>query len=173
MKTVRYKNNPFINPIEIKTRGKRITVAPTRKNFSLLDHDTGEVTGVTFCAYKEVDSEEFIKIYTANVELLFNLKGAGKKVFQILLKAMQEYSINRDTIYLDDETGLEAAKAIDVKISRASFYRGVGDLIQSSIIAKSTRTNLYFINPHIIFNGDRVTFINDFKRKQTKTIVTK
>ena len=164
MKIIKYTENPFLSDqTEIKFRNKKITIGPT-KSFSLIDHSTGDVSGVAFQTYKEVDSNQFIKIYTENVGLIFKLNNTGKKVFQILLRAIQKTAINKDKIYLNLHNAEIIAKEIDVQIKKTSFYVGIKELIKCQIIAKSNDTNVFFINPHVLFNGDRVAFINAFKK---------
>lgn len=47
----------------------------------------------------------------------------------------------------------------DIKSTR-TFYNGVEELININLIAKfQGRTNMYWINPHYIFNGSRMDFI--------------
>jgi hypothetical protein len=49
-------------------------------------------------------------------------------------------------------------------------YLGLGELIKNKIIAPSVNSNLWFINPNVIFNGDRIAFIKEYKLKQTKNL---
>ncbi len=159
----KYETNPFINMKVVHTRGKKVSLGV--RSHSVLNNETGQVESLALQAYKEVDSEEFVKIYTANVGLLFDLKSAGKKVLQLLLAALQKTSINKDTIYFDGDVALDIAEKSGIQISRATFFRGITELANASIVAKSKLNKLFFINPHVIFNGDRISFINSFKRK--------
>lgn len=158
MKILKYKENPFLGKMEIKTRGKKITIGKI-DNYSIINHNTGQVSGVAFQGYKEVDNEEFVKIYTANVGLLFELNSSGKKIFQILLKAVQKKAIEKDFIYLNYDECLTLAKSMNINIGKSTFFDGVKDLIFHQILAKSTNINIFYINTNIIFNGDRVAFI--------------
>lgn len=49
-----------------------------------------------------------------------------------------------------------------------TFRKGLNELVKSQIFAKSKRMGDYFINPHFLFNGDRMRFITKIKRKNTK-----
>lgn len=165
-KVQKFDRNPFWNVRQLETRGKKIFFNKVSSH-SIINHDTGQLSGVSIQSYKEVDSEEFVKIYTANVGLIFDLNPSGKKVFQILLIALQKNSINRDSVLFSSRIGLEIANKHSIKIGETTFYRGLEELLRQNIIAKSLESNLYFINPHIIFNGDRIDFINSFKRIQS------
>ncbi|UNE80230.1 hypothetical protein IMY97_22775 [Pectobacterium versatile] len=53
-------------------------------------------------------------------------------------------------------------------LSESIFYRGVKELIEKRIIAKTNEKNWYFINPAIVFNGDRARFVSEIiKKKET------
>jgi DNA-binding IclR family transcriptional regulator len=51
-------------------------------------------------------------------------------------------------------------------MSKSSFHRSIRELLDKKFIAESAITGLYFINPHLFFNGDRVRFVQEFKRKR-------
>ena len=46
------------------------------------------------------------------------------------------------------------------------IYNGLSALIANGIIARGYNENVYFINPMIVFNGDRVTFAKTYIRKK-------
>ncbi len=50
--------------------------------------------------------------------------------------------------------------------SDKSVYIGLASLLKSKIIARGPNENFYFINPMIVFNGDRVTFAKTYVKKQ-------
>ena len=48
-----------------------------------------------------------------------------------------------------------------------AVYKGLAELVKAEIIARGPADNLWFINPLIVFNGDRVTFAKTYVRKKT------
>jgi intergrase/recombinase len=50
-----------------------------------------------------------------------------------------------------------------------SCYIGLTDLVNSNIIARGPSETIYFINPMVAFNGDRVTFAKTFVKKRMKS----
>lgn len=44
--------------------------------------------------------------------------------------------------------------------------RGLNELVKYKIVAPSAKIGAYYINPNFIFNGDRVRFITEIKRKR-------
>ena len=38
-------------------------------------------------------------------------------------------------------------------------------MLDKGFIAESEHPNFYWINPHLFFNGDRMVFINEYRKK--------
>ena len=70
-KIVRYTQNPFTEGFFIQKSKKQINISNMGSNISLLDNETGEIQGTHISTYKEVDAEEFVKIFTGNLALVF------------------------------------------------------------------------------------------------------
>lgn len=77
---------------------------------------------------------------------------------------MQKRAIDKDLIPLDkwvleeflEDNNKQRNKPLNLSI--ATFWRGLVDLENAQIIAKSIRPGSYFINPNFAFNGDRIAF---------------
>lgn len=165
---VKYHDNPFLNSDEITVRNKmvKISVSSGDNHNVLLNTDTGEMAPTHIVSYRKVDDEEFVKLFTANIALTFNLSVAGRKTFDLLLRVLQKTAIGKDQVYLSDDIREDALMEFpNIKLSKATFHRGLKDLEENKIIARSVNTNVYFINPHLIFNGNRVAFTNAIERK--------
>jgi hypothetical protein len=159
-----YKSNPFTEVLEIRTKKKMIKVGHGKQ---LIDTRTGEMENVTqIITYKEVDDDEFVKFFTGNIALTFDLTAAGNKAFQLVMRVAQKEAIGRDDIYLNDEVVESFVSEFKVKLSISTFRRGLKEILLKQILAKSTKTNVYYINPNLIFNGDRVAFTQAVKRKK-------
>jgi len=50
--------------------------------------------------------------------------------------------------------------------SNKQGYTALKELVKAGIIALSTRPGYWFINPAIVFNGDRLLFVQEFKKKK-------
>lgn len=164
----RHKTNPFIGKNEIKTRKKNVLIG--RGNDILLNQGTGEVSTTNVMAIREVDDEQFIKLFTQNIGLMFEFTAAGNKAFSFLLWALQNSAINKDLVVLDKyshEAFLEQNPHLT--FSRRTLTMGINELEKAQIIAKAARLGDYYINPHFIFNGDRVRFITEIRRKSAAT----
>ena len=125
----------------------------------------GELVGHTsFIRQIEVDEQQFTKIYLSQFSAFFELNSQSIKVFgYIMTKLMPK----QDFFIFDLEECLEY---IGYK-SGQSVYNGLSGLIGSSIIARGKKDYLYFINPMVFFNGDRVTFAKTYVKKQKGKII--
>lgn len=148
--------SPFIDQVVIKTSRKKITVA---RGTSLVDYKTGEIEGMTEIAQViEVDKENFIKLFTRDLAIWFDLSKAGLRTFGCLLTVVQETAINSDLVFFDYKS--EIVKKF--KISKATFYRGVDELLTKKFVARHKSAGWYFINTNIFFNGNRARFVKEY-----------
>ncbi|MDK7255130.1 hypothetical protein QP437_09695, partial [Haemophilus sp. UMB1048] len=51
-------------------------------------------------------------------------------------------------------------------ISKAVYYRGLKELLEKKMIAKSVKKYIFYINPAIVFNGDRARFVKEIRIKE-------
>jgi hypothetical protein len=163
-----YKENPFWEPSEFKIGKKFVRVAG-----GMHVSDEGEsVQHSGIHTVETVDKEEFVKLYTKNVKAIFDLKPSGQRVLQYLMIELQKRP-NADAIYLAWIGAEEYFSEHNVKLSRSSFYTALKDLIEKGFLAESTRPNMFWFNPHLFFNGDRMTFIKEYKLKERESLKPK
>lgn len=165
---IRHLKNPFVESMIIPKKGKFVKLSRlgSDDNNVLLNHETGEVLGTHITTIKQVDSEQFVKLFTQNIALTFNLKAAGIKAFNILVWVMGEKGMSKDLIPLDKLVVEEFMQTHNVNISQPTFWRGLAELEQAQIIAKHLRQGWYFINPNFVFNGDRIAFTTVIEREK-------
>lgn len=169
---IRYKTNPFIEDLSITYKSKQVSVSALGKdNNILVNQETGEVTGTHVVTYKKVDSAEFIKLFAKNIALTFELSGAGFKTLMVLVWVMQNNTINRDNVTLDQYTFDDFHSSHGVgdpplvsNFAISTFKKGLAELVRAKIIANSVRRGDYFINPNFVFNGSRIAFTNAIER---------
>lgn len=158
--------NPFCFETELKieTRKKNLTVS--RGTELIEKKDTGKSYFANIVHTQEVDKEEFIKLYTSQIKAYFDLTKTAYKVFFIFLRIYQD-AIGKDHFYLSCKKAMSLAEKIDhFVLSESIFYRGIKELIEKCIIAKTNEKNWYFINPAIVFNGDRARFVSEIIKKK-------
>ena len=155
-----YPENPFWHKTEVTLGRKHITVGGGR--YVTNEGDSVEHSGVH--VIREVDESEFVKIYTRNIRAIFDLKPAAQRVLQYLIVELQK-TPNADAVYLAWIGAEEYFSENNVKMSRASFFNAMKELISKRFLAESTRQNMFWFNPNLFFNGNRMTFINEYRKK--------
>ncbi|WPD76558.1 hypothetical protein OGM23_04130 [Dickeya fangzhongdai] len=160
--------NPFCFKTEIKIETRKRNLTVSRGTELIERKDTSKTYFANIVHTQEVDKEEFIKLYTSQIKAYFDLTKTAYKVFFIFLRIYQD-AIGKDHFYLSCKKAMSLAEKIDHFIlSESIFYRGIKELIEKCIIAKTNEKNWYFINPAIVFNGDRARFVSEIiKKKET------
>lgn len=144
--------NPFLCGFEFDIRKGNGDQIETEQIF---DAD-GKPVETRHTTVRYIDQQQFLKIYPELLGKLFEMKTAGIQMLAIVLNALRECD-GQDLLRLrwDEVQVFKDGKPI--KLSRAGFYRGIGELECLKIIAKKGN-DLFWINPSFIFNGNRVTF---------------
>ena len=149
------------NGIAIETKDKRRTIARGEK----FESPNGDRYERVIHSIQEVDKEKFVKIFISKIRVLFDLSLTGNKLFYIFLFSISD-AIGKDQIYMNFETAKSIARECDFNLSNPVFYRGIKELIEKQIIAHSKSKYIYYINPAVVFNGDRAKFIEEIKIKK-------
>lgn len=172
MSVARFKENPFLEGMTVPVKNRQVRLSKLGKDDNILiNQDTGEVLGTHVTTYKLVDGEQFVKLFTANIAMTFDLSSAGIKAFSVLIWAVQYSALSKDEVDLDLlvlEGFTEANKDKDppLMLSSATFRRGINELEKAQIVAKTLRQGRYFINPNFVFNGDRIAFTTLIERRK-------
>jgi hypothetical protein len=172
MSRARYKYNPFLENMVVPVKGRQVRLSRLGKDDNvLMNQSTGEVLGTHLTTYKAVDGEQFVKLFTANIALTFHLSSPGIKAFGVLMWAVQNKALAKDEVDLDafileEFRVTHEEKEPPIKLSLPTFKRGINELEDAQIIAKTVRQGRYFINPNFIFNGDRIAFTTVIERKK-------
>ena len=170
MSVARYKTNPFLEDMVIPVKGKQVKLSRLGKDQNVLvNHNTGEHYGTHVTTFKKVDGEQFVKLFTANIAMTFDLSSAGIKAFSVLLWVVQNNALAKDEVDLDvlvleEFTAAHSENDPPLRLSPATFRRGISELESAKIVAKTMCQGRYFINPNFLFNGDRIAFTTVIER---------
>lgn len=162
----RYRENPFTDAIELT--GKRKVVSHGSRA-TLADVETGEVyeaRSSTITKIVEVDDERFVKLFTQNLRVFFDLKPSTFKLLEVILHEMQKHK-QQDRIYLNSDLVAEYFLGNNIKpVKKTSYQNAMNELETKNFVARSMHQNLWFINPNLFFNGDRASFVTEIRRKR-------
>lgn len=161
-----YHENPFIDNMvgELKIKRKTQLLKSANKNANvMLINDDGVLGHAAFMRKIEVDEDKFAKIYISQLGALWELKKTSLKVLTYILFALKP---NDDKILLDWQ---DCMKYCQLK-SPKSVFDGLLGLLNVNIIARTEKSYFYYINPAIVFNGSRVTFMTTYTKKKKEII---
>lgn len=164
------KENPFLTQAveqvqnNIVKKYKSATKTDEKAILKAYDENTGEILGSTqFIRQIEVDEEKFAKLYLDQFSAFFDLKPQAIRVFGYILSQLLP---NKDEFMFLIEDCLEYTKYK----SSTSIRIGLTSLLENGIIARGRTEFLYFVNPMVVFNGNRITFAQTYVKKQKNKI---
>lgn len=163
-----YKENPFINEMvgEMKIKHKKQMIRSTNKDTEvmLVNQDGENVGHSAFIREIQVDEDKFAKLYISQLAALWGLTKTSLKVLSYILHSLRP---NEDGVYFNFEECMSFCEYKDLR----SVYDGILGLINADIIARTKRNYFYYINPRIVFNGSRVTFMTTYVKKKKQLML--
>jgi hypothetical protein len=127
----------------------------------MVTSQSGEVIAPAgFWQTQEVDKTQFVKLYINGVRAFRDLSPAGTKVFEVLYLELQK-TVGKDRVYLSFSNIDE-----HLKISQATFTRGMRELLDKKFLAPTLAVGWYWINPDYLWNGDRLAFVKEYRLKR-------
>lgn len=164
----KYTENPFvekaIEQVDENTVQKKRFIKGTKGIEQTIINSDGEVTGQTaFLQQIEVDEDKFAKLYLSQFASFWDLSKPAIRVFGYIITNC--LIPNKDIFYVDKEEALQYTGYS----SERYILTGLSVLCEHGIIARSTNSYKYFINPLVVFNGNRITFAKTYvKKRRTK-----
>ena len=159
--------NPFGLGAEVPIKQK--FVRSGLQKTSLADAATGEVVATsTIHQIEHVDSDHFVKVFSAGIAATYELTKTGQRTFQAILQIYENAPMSGgvvDAIYLawfDD--GLSGQK---LDMSEKTFQRGLKELLERGFLSPKA-PNLFWVNPALFFRGDRVLFLKEYRKTKPK-----
>ena len=164
------EENPFLKQAiesidkNIVKKYKSSTNTDEKATLVAYDPNTSEILGHTrFIRQIEVDEAQFAKLYLANFGAFFDLSTAAIRVFGYILTCLKPKS---------DEFVFNRKKCIEYThyLSDKPIYKGLAELVNNEVIARGPNEYIWFINPMVFFNGDRVSFARTYIKKKQSSI---
>lgn len=158
----RHSENPFVERAikDIKIVRRTKVAKASNKAMQVIVNNDGEITGHSqFLQYIEVDEERFTKLYLSQFAAFWELSKPAIRVFGYIMTVMKPGQ-DRFIFRMDE------AKEYTKYNQEVSIFNGLSQLIDCSIIARTKYDWEYYINPLVIFNGDRVTYTKTYIKKK-------
>ena len=126
--------------------------------------DTGEVLGrgaFGFVEEKEIDNEQFVKVYLEGIKQYGQLSKAGALLFEFVYREISGLSAkDKDTISLS----YLLAEKWRPGLHRRTYERGMNELLEKGFLFRSLAADVYFVNVRFMFNGDRMVLVKAYRR---------
>lgn len=158
-KDLKHEKNPFLaNTVAEVDIGYKKTTFGTGKRVN--ETETGEDLGeAAFQQVRVVDKSKFLMFYLSGQQMFWQLSAKAQKVLRLIFNEVSYRAIGKDEIYLSWEIAEKFFKNEEIKMGRSTYFKAIAELTDKLVIAESIRTNIWFINPVLIFNGNRATFV--------------
>jgi hypothetical protein len=161
-----YESNPSLE--EGLTTRTKFRIPATTGGAIVVAQETGVILGkgaIGFVEEKEVDPEEFVKIYLAGVRKYGELSKAGALLFEYVYHQMSGADgKDKDMVALS----LHWARKWKADLSERTYQRGLSELLAKQFIFRSFSTDMYFVNVRFMFNGDRIALVQSYRRRDKK-----
>jgi hypothetical protein len=154
---IQHRINPFVSSVLVERKTKRLT--NKKGDMMVMNDGTGEVVAPAagFWQAKEVDGSKFVKLYVNGVKAFRDLTSAGARLFEILYLEVRK-NIGQDVIWLS----FNEVDQTMTPMGKATFMRGMRELIEKGFLAESITQSKYFLNPDYLWNGDRLAFVKEY-----------
>ena len=165
-----YEENPYLSEYQVKFDTR--TGHTLAHGLHIKDMDDNNVGVGVIAEVIDVDPESFVKFYTNNLQAVFDLSATARRVLLLLVHEMQEKAINRPSVYFTLTQANNRSKKLNIKApSQPTFSKGMRELIDKDFIRGNAEGfGWYWINHTIMFNGDRVRFVKEYRKNSKKNI---
>lgn len=164
----KHKENPYAALLTGDKKARKEVIYDG--NHAVVNLQTGEAEDtLNIGRIKWVEPDQFVKVYLAQHNVFFDLGKSAQRCCEYLMTAMgRRESIGNDCIVLYHEEFKEyfESRGQPKGTSPNSYNIGMRELADKKLIAKAHRRDHWFINPTIIFNGDRARFTTEFRKKK-------
>lgn len=151
------EGNPFLPATVVHVEKGEKTLLFGQKNPDLIIDSDSQVKGHSLFARKiTVDKAKFMKVFMSGLTNWFDLSKPAIKVFAYIAETLEP---NRDSV----DFSLEKCKAFTGFKAQKTILSALAELAANQFIARGPHPYKYFINPTIFFNGDRLTFIEQYE----------
>lgn len=151
--------NPFLAGMVVETKKKTGALIEVS---TVYDEDgTAHETEIVERRY--VDKAAFIKIMQLAYFHAYGLSTSGQKLFWLLVEEVMA-NPGRDTVYLSYRKVFTVGNG-EVTLPKSTFFDGVKALLKAGFIAKQEQKGFYWLNPSMLWNGDRVKLVQEFVLK--------
>lgn len=135
------------NNLKLKTIGYKSVEAPSEV--------TVKDNILQIAIRKQIDKTQFIKVFKNGLKRILELSATAQKVLWYIMDILPK---NRTSVFLLNTDIMNACNFKTKKSSRD----GILELLNKGILVRTSTSQKYWVNPTILFNGDRIIFITEY-----------
>ncbi len=145
----KYSTSPFDSEMKADLSMGKKTYFTKSGGKAILDTSTGELTNTSavYLTFEAKDSNQFIKIFVKDIDILNKMTPAGIKLFTFIVKGLEK---NTNSIVIRNTDLIET-----YKVNKNTAVAMIKELIELNLIAKSDQKYKFWVNTKVMFNGDR------------------
>jgi hypothetical protein len=163
-----YQTNPSVGSFPVRIKRSDVKAG---QSVYMVAPGSGDVIGrgaFGFVEEKEVDSEEFVKVYLEGLRKYGELKRAGALIFEFVYRELSgKEAKDKDTIMLN----YLLANRWKPDLTERTYFRGMNELLAKEFLYRTMAADVYFVNVRFMFNGDRLILAKSYRRKQPKEMI--
>lgn len=159
MKTIHEFPQADISPYEYSLKS-RLNDCTTNRVLSFgdarvdLDRNHKNVTA-RIALTQRVDRETFIKVFKDSLKYIAQLSRTAQAVLWYIMDNLPK---DKSYVVIDNRTVMEFCRFK----TRKSVREGVLELLDKDFLTRTTVPKKFWVNPLIIFNGNRITYANEY-----------
>ena len=155
----KYKENPFTEDKGIE--GKNGITRITTLGFKAFKEES---KGLYLFTQKQEKKEIFFDAVAKHVAITLGLKSAGMKTLRVVLWLSQKKRVSEGTMELTQHSLELFLINNDLKISNTTFRRGLQELLQVQVLARTLKRGNFFVNPAFLGKIDQAAFTVLYKK---------
>ena len=159
-----HATNPSIPAKDGITRHRQKRLGDDQKGL-VINTGNGEILGrgaAVIYEWEEVDKERFVKLFIGGIKKASGLTKAGLLLFEAVYHQMRES-------HNSDQVRLSQYDASLPKMTKATYFRALAELLDAEILYKSPWDGTFFVDINCMFNGDRLAFVKGYHLRGGQT----
>lgn len=149
---LKHATNPFHDGT---LQSLNIRKFPIQPQGPMVNTESGEIVTGNVYIHKKfgyLDTEPNVKLFQNVSDTLLNLSGSGVKMFFYVVSQLTKGS---ERVYIAPHPALKFTGYQ----SNKDVYKGIAELIAYQVIAKTEESLMYYVNPNLIFAGNKANLI--------------
>lgn len=161
------EKNPWANDLALTMHRGAKTVLMGKGN-AIVNTETGEIGSemAAMAIRKEVDREEFIKIFEGGIANIFDLNKSARDLFKAILRVYLDQKMMGDKVYINPAV----LKEYEYTKSKQTYIQALNILVNSRFLAEvKSMPGWFWVNPMMFFKGDRIKMVQEYAVKGTES----